>query len=347
MDRSRSSSISLWMSSRSSRSSARSPSLCTSTSCVRSCALIFSWYLRFSRLNTSSACMAKMSRSRRTSSFMTSWSTKAFSLSATAPLTCRTAISTSSFSVRMLSSILALSALSAALALWTCSRSSSLCLTCSSSMECSALTFSSTPVSLEMRAFRALTSSSLRTPPARATLRSICCSWNSTLYSSSCCFTTCSSSEEMRLDRFLFWPWPPLISLIMSRSLVRSSKSLCDLLNCSFLRSSASLMTDFKWASSALRNTSSSSTLDPRVSRVANSLSILRRSNMYLERAASRRLRCRSSAMRAPSFSAVQFPSSVAVLARVARIASTWLLSSSSLRISRRYRSRCLPISRS
>eukprot|EP00983_Pelagomonas_calceolata_P004221 137224-Pelagomonas_calceolata.AAC.5 len=50
-----------------------------------------------------------------------------------------------------------------------------------------------------------------------------------------------------------------------------------------------------------LRNTSSSSTLDPRVSRVANSLSILRRSNMYLERAASRRLRCRSSAMRAPA----------------------------------------------
>ena len=37
------------------------------TSCVLSCALIFSWNLRFSRLNTSSACKASMSRRRRTS----------------------------------------------------------------------------------------------------------------------------------------------------------------------------------------------------------------------------------------------------------------------------------------
>lgn len=32
--------------------------------------------------------------------------------------------------------------------------------------------------------------------PARATLRSICCSWNSTLYSSSCCLTTCEGKQR-------------------------------------------------------------------------------------------------------------------------------------------------------
>ncbi len=42
----------------------------------------------FSRLNTSSACAARMSRSRFTSSASTSWSTSAFSRDSTAPLTC-------------------------------------------------------------------------------------------------------------------------------------------------------------------------------------------------------------------------------------------------------------------
>lgn len=40
--------------------------LCTSTSCLRSSALISIWNLRFSREKTSSACMAKMSLNRLT-----------------------------------------------------------------------------------------------------------------------------------------------------------------------------------------------------------------------------------------------------------------------------------------
>lgn len=72
-------------------------------------------------------------------------------------------------------------------------RSSSARLACSSSIPCSPLTPSSSAASLPMRALRPRVSSSERAPPARATLRSICCSWNSTLYSSSCCRTTCAA----------------------------------------------------------------------------------------------------------------------------------------------------------
>ena len=41
------------------------------------------------------------------------------------------------------------------------------------------------------------------------TLRSISCSWKSTLYSSSCCRDTWSSSWARRADRLRFWPCPP------------------------------------------------------------------------------------------------------------------------------------------
>mmetsp|Transcript_9124 Transcript_9124/g.17161 ORF Transcript_9124/g.17161 Transcript_9124/m.17161 type:complete len:232 (+) Transcript_9124:841-1536(+) len=216
--RSFNSSVTRWTSSRNRRNSARNPSRWISISCRRSSMLIFNWNFRFSKLKTSSACAARISRNLFTSRANTSCSTRFFSLASIWPFTCRDTISFSSFKVANDSSIRPRSVRSAVLRRRAFNKSSSACLTCWSSVPCSALTPSRIAVNFSIRAFKARVSSSLRTPFARLTFRSICCTWNSTLYSSSCCRMTCSSNERIREDRFRSCPCPPEISEISPRS---------------------------------------------------------------------------------------------------------------------------------
>mmetsp|Transcript_42226 Transcript_42226/g.100136 ORF Transcript_42226/g.100136 Transcript_42226/m.100136 type:complete len:217 (-) Transcript_42226:1402-2052(-) len=202
--RSLSSSVTRWRSSRTSFSSALRPSRWTCTSCLRSSIDCLSWYLRFSRLNTSSALRLRIPRSLSSSSLSPSCSTILSSFALFACSRLRDPLSLMSRISWICSWSFLLSALTDPLRLRALSRASSTSLTCSVSMLCSVLTPSSCAVSFSIRALSARFSSSVRSPAARCTLRSSCCTWNSALYRSSCCFTTCASCLEMLATRFLF-----------------------------------------------------------------------------------------------------------------------------------------------
>mmetsp|Transcript_3773 Transcript_3773/g.7787 ORF Transcript_3773/g.7787 Transcript_3773/m.7787 type:complete len:269 (-) Transcript_3773:1219-2025(-) len=252
-------------------SCARRISACTSVSCLRSSRLICIWNLRFSRPCTSSARSASRSFSFFTSSFSTSCATMPSSFSLRRALTLRSVVSHSSVSSAILCLSCVASRVSVALSRRLSARWSSAVFTDADSMLCSAVFSSSWAVSCSIFMLSSRRSSSERSPPARATLRSSCWMLNSAAYSSSCWRTTCASSWLILWVRFLFWLCPPAISAMWSRSAVRSAKSSCECLKRSSFRSDTSLMPCLSRSCSSLFMLCSSFVFFSMESRLANS----------------------------------------------------------------------------
>mmetsp|Transcript_16596 Transcript_16596/g.39659 ORF Transcript_16596/g.39659 Transcript_16596/m.39659 type:complete len:420 (+) Transcript_16596:845-2104(+) len=181
-------------------SCARNTSVCTLISCCRSSMDICSWNLRFCSPKTSSALALSSSRSRFTSSLSTSVATMPCSLPLTSSLTCRWPASLRISSSAVVPASRADSCVESSSLRFACLRSLESRLHCVSSMARWACCSSSCFVRSAIFLCSSRCSEAERTPVARATLRSMSCSWKSAAYTSSRCRCACSSSCLIRLE---------------------------------------------------------------------------------------------------------------------------------------------------
>mmetsp|Transcript_5128 Transcript_5128/g.9692 ORF Transcript_5128/g.9692 Transcript_5128/m.9692 type:complete len:370 (-) Transcript_5128:597-1706(-) len=214
-------------------------------------------------------------------------------------------------------------------------------------MLCSEVFSSRTAASCSIFAFSSRFSSSLRSPPARATLRSSCWRLNSAAYSSSCCRTTLASSSLILCVRFLFWLWPPAISAMRSRSEVRIPNSSWLCLNISSFKSVTSFWPRFTRSSSSAWMLCSSLVFFSMESRLENSSRRASSTAVYFLRASSSfRLRSATSARR-PMLVAFWAASSLATFCSVFFRTFTSSLSSATWKVSSCSMARRLPTPRS
>mmetsp|Transcript_54563 Transcript_54563/g.90899 ORF Transcript_54563/g.90899 Transcript_54563/m.90899 type:complete len:296 (-) Transcript_54563:1075-1962(-) len=211
----------------------RSISLCTAISDSRSSMVICNCAFRFSNEYNSLPRFIKILSRRLTCNFNTSWFTISCSLffvsfpSSTwqdsfSNVNSKMMLFWRFFSVVFDSTVILLCRTSSS-TLFTCRSNTLYCFCRSSSIVCSMSIFS----------FNSFFSSSVRSPFARFTLRSICCTWNSILYRSSCCLKVSWSNWFTFASIFLFCACAPEISASKFASDLRTLNNSWDFKYCS------------------------------------------------------------------------------------------------------------------
>mmetsp|Transcript_147240 Transcript_147240/g.257220 ORF Transcript_147240/g.257220 Transcript_147240/m.257220 type:complete len:248 (+) Transcript_147240:1674-2417(+) len=190
----------------------RSMALWLAISASRSSMVICNWAFRFSMLNSSWPRLLSSRSSRLTCSFSTSWATinPSFCLVSFPSSAWQDSFSSVSSRMTLLSRSRSTVLWSTVILLWRASSRTRF--TCRSSTLCCFVRSSSMVWSMLIFSFSSIFSSSVRSPLARLTFRSICCTWNSMLYSSSCCLKVSWSSLETLPSMFLFCACAPEIS---------------------------------------------------------------------------------------------------------------------------------------